>query len=111
MKNQLDVLLPAEITHGDVAITSEVVPWHFPMMNDNVRNDAYENALKTALQDGGNVLDIGSGSGLLSMMAARHGANHITTCEVVSMVAEKAKIIIERNGFKQNIQITMYFYE
>jgi predicted RNA methylase len=105
MKNQFDELLPSEIANGDVAITSEVVPWHFPMMNDNVRNDAYENALKTALLNGGTVLDIGSGSGLLSMMAARHGANHITTCEVVSMVAEKAKIIIERNGFKNQIQV------
>ena len=106
MKNNLDELLPEEIANGDVAITSEVVPWHFPMMNDNVRNDAYENALKAALRSGGTVLDIGSGSGLLAMMAARHGATQITTCEVVSMVAEKAKIIIERNGFKEKIQIS-----
>lgn len=105
MKNLNDEFTPEEIAAGDVLITSELVPWHFPMMNDNVRNDAYEKALKTALQNGGVVLDIGSGSGLLAMMAARHGASKVITCEQVSMVAEKAKIIIERNGFADKIQV------
>ncbi len=104
MKNFED-FTPEEIAAGYVPMTSEVVPWHFPMMNDTIRNDAYEKALKSALKNGGVVLDIGSGSGLLSMMAARHGATNITTCEEVSMVAEKAKIIIERNGFKDQIQV------
>lgn len=105
MNNFTDELTAEELAAGDVIMTSEVVPWHFPMMNDTVRNDAYEKALKSALQKGGVVLDIGSGSGLLSMMAARHRATKVTTCEVVSMVAEKAKIIIERNGFKDKIQV------
>lgn len=30
-----------------------------------------------------NVLDIGTGTGLLSMMAARHGADFIVACEVI----------------------------
>lgn len=100
-----DPTLLEENFAGDVAITSELVPWHFPMMNDTVRNDAYENALKSALKNGGVVLDIGSGSGLLAMMAARHGATKVTTCEEVSMVAEKAKIIINRNGLNDKIQV------
>lgn len=100
-----DELSPEEIAAGDVVMTTEVVPWHFPMMNDTVRNDAYEKALKTALQKGGVVLDIGSGSGLLAMMSARHGANKVTTCEAVSMVAEKAKVIIQRNGFNDQIKV------
>jgi predicted RNA methylase len=103
MKNYNDELTKEEIAAGDVAMTSEVVPWHFPMMNDTVRNDAYEKALKSALKNGGIVLDIGSGSGLLAMMAARHGATKVTTCELVPMVAEKAKIIIQRNGFADQI--------
>jgi SAM-dependent methyltransferase len=105
MNNLIDELTPEEIAAGDVAITSELVPWHFPMMNDNVRNDAYEKALKAALKNGGTVLDIGSGSGLLSMMAARHGASYVTTCDFVEMVAEKAKIITARNGLADKIQV------
>lgn len=105
MKDLNDEFTDEEIAAGDVSMTSQTVSWHFPMMNDNVRNDAYEKALKAALVNGGTVLDIGSGSGLLSMMAARHGATQVTTCEEVSMVAEKAKIIIARNGFSDKIQV------
>lgn len=105
MKNQNDQMTPEEIEAGDVAITSELIPWHFPMMNDTVRNDAYEKALKASLNNGGVVLDIGSGSGLLSMMAARHGATRVTTCDFVEMVAEKAKIITARNGFADKIKV------
>ena len=105
MKNITDDFTPEEIAAGDVIISSEIVPWHFPMMNDTVRNDAYEKALKNALKNGGVVLDIGSGSGLLAMMAARHGASKVITCELVEMVAEKAKIIIKRNGFEDKIQV------
>lgn len=105
MKNLVDEFTAEERAAGDVAITSELVPWHFPMMNDNVRNDAYEKALKSALQNGGVVLDIGSGSGLLAMMAARHGATKVTTCEEVTMVAEKAKIIIQRNSLADQIEV------
>lgn len=105
MENQINEFTPEEIEAGDVVITSEIVPWHFPMMNDTVRNDAYEKALKSALKNGAVVLDIGSGSGLLAMMAARHGATKVTTCEQVSMVAEKAKVIIKRNGFENQIQV------
>ena len=105
MKNLINELSAEELAAGDVAITSEVVPWHFPMMNDTVRNDAYEKALKSALKNSGAVLDIGSGSGLLAMMAARHGASKVTTCEEVSMVAEKAKFIIKKNGFSEKIKV------
>lgn len=105
MNNLINEHTPEEIAAGHVTMTSEVVPWHFPMMNDTVRNDAYEKALKSALQKGGVVLDIGSGSGLLAMMAARHGATRVITCEEVSMVAEKAKVIIQRNGFSDQIQV------
>jgi type II protein arginine methyltransferase len=50
------------------------------MINDQDRNDAYERAVRTAIQSkkaAGKgevmVLDIGAGSGLLSMLAARAG--------------------------------------
>ena len=52
--------------------------WHFDMVQDSLRNEAYEAAIAQAIQlkkavsdDPVTVLDIGAGSGLLSMMAAR----------------------------------------
>jgi Tfp pilus assembly protein PilF len=77
-------------------------PWHFPMMADAARNQAYDAALcRVAL--GRRVLDIGTGAGLLAMMAARAGAVEVTTCEVVTAIAAVARKIIEHNGLSSHI--------
>ena len=47
------------------------------MMHDEVRNNAYFDAIKLAVGDGECVLDIGAGSGLLSLMAAASGAKKV----------------------------------
>ena len=49
------------------------------------------------------VLDIGSGTGLLSMFAARAGAKHITTVEGSNQMAECAARCIAANGLGENI--------
>jgi predicted RNA methylase len=80
--------------------------WHFPMMNDSVRNDGYDKALGSALKSKkGTVLEIGTGSGLLALMAARHGAAQVTTCEAVPSIAKKAKNIIQQNGYADRIRV------
>jgi|GEM_PF-238055 len=79
--------------------------WHFAMMNDEYRNDCYDRALKKVVQSESDVLDIGSGSGLLAMMAARAGAKHVTTCEKVKPVADMARQIVARNGFADRISV------
>lgn len=85
---------------------SSIVPrWHFPMMNDEGRNSAYDQAIRRAVRPDDVVLDIGSGSGLLAMMAARAGAKTIVSCEVVRPVAEKAREIVRANGFEDRIKI------
>jgi predicted RNA methylase len=61
--------------------------WHFRMLNDTARNTAYDTAIRRAvavcLQSSTTctVLDIGSGTGVLSMMALRAGATHVYSCE------------------------------
>jgi type II protein arginine methyltransferase len=87
-------------------VRSKVVPqWHFPMMNDEIRNAAYDAAIRGAVRPGMHVLDIGTGAGLLAMMAARAGAGHVTTCEMVGIVAEKAREIIALNGLAHRITV------
>lgn len=82
----------------DRVCLSAAPAWHFPMMADAARNTAYDQALQKAAK-GRHVLDIGSGSGLLAMMAARAGAASVTTCEAVPAVAATARAIIDANGF------------
>jgi len=83
----------------------DVVPgWHFAMMDDRARNNAFEAAIKRAVP-GKAVLDIGCGAGLLSMIAARAGAAHVTGCEAVGVIAERARDIVARNGLSDRATI------
>ena len=81
-----------------------IVPrWHFEMLNDDERNAAFERALERAVTPETVVLDIGSGTGLLAMMAARAGAKQTVTCEMVAPLAELARDTVARNGFANRI--------
>ena len=58
------------------------------MINDDERNAAYERALARAVTPDSVVFEIGTGSGLVAMMAARAGARLVVTCEAVPVLAE-----------------------
>ncbi|MDJ0797773.1 MAG: 50S ribosomal protein L11 methyltransferase [Calothrix sp. MO_167.B12] len=83
-----------------------VIPrWHFAMLNDVERNQAFETAIKHVVGPNSRVLDIGAGSGLLAMMAARHRASYVTSCEMIQPIAHVANKIIAINGFQDQIKI------
>lgn len=81
------------------------------MLHDSERNQLYEKALKSAIDKmhaagkKANVLDIGTGTGLLSMMAARNGADSIIACEAFTPMSECALKIIALNGFQDKIKV------
>ena len=86
-------------------IYSAIVPqWHFAMMNDRHRNDAFEAAIRRAV-GGKRVLEIGSGAGLLAMIAADAGAARVDSCEAVGVIAKQARDIIAKNGFADRVNI------
>jgi type II protein arginine methyltransferase len=97
------------LRHQVRRLGSASVPfWHIPMMNDVARNDAFEAAIKAAIEVAGpdaRVLDIGAGSGLLSLMAARAGARKVVACEMEPMIAELAQRIVARNGYADRINV------
>jgi len=86
-------------------LTGQVRPWHFRMMNDAARNRAYDEAIRRAVGPNTHVLEIGTGSGLLSMMAARAGAARVTTCERVEVIAETATEIVKKNRMAERIEV------
>ncbi|MGB3848210.1 MAG: 50S ribosomal protein L11 methyltransferase [Sphingopyxis sp.] len=86
-------------------ITTDVPQWHFVIVTDLARNLAYDAALRRAVTPESRVLEIGTGSGLLAMMAARAGAAHVYTCEMEPAVAMTAREIIARNGFADRITV------
>jgi tetratricopeptide (TPR) repeat protein len=79
--------------------------WHWPMIADEGRNDAYRRAIERAVDASSIVLDIGTGSGLLAMMAARAGAKRVVACEMSAPLAEAAREIVRANGFEDGIEV------
>lgn len=82
-----------------------VPDWHARMMNDTRRNHAYDAAIRRAVKPGTRVFEIGTGAGLLAMMAARAGAAQVISCEMNPAVAEVAREIVARNGFADRITV------
>jgi Tfp pilus assembly protein PilF/16S rRNA G966 N2-methylase RsmD len=87
-----------------LACTRVAPHWHFPMMADARRNAAYAEALRRAAP-GRRVLDIGTGSGLLAMLAVSSGAASVTACEMQPVIAGLAEEIVRRNGLAERIAV------
>ncbi|KAI9920123.1 hypothetical protein PsorP6_015670 [Peronosclerospora sorghi] len=81
------------------------------MLRDKDRNQCYERgiqqAIATFIGERGYaplVLDIGTGTGLLAMFAATHGAAHVYACEMFVPMAEIAQQVTAANQF-ENITV------
>jgi len=86
-------------------LAEKVVPkWHFAMMNDAPRNRAYAEAIARHVK-GKLVLEIGTGAGLLALLAARGGARRVITCEANVPLADVARQIVAANGFSDVITV------
>ena len=83
----------------------DVSPWHFDIVKDLARNAAYDQALRRAVTANSRVLEIGAGSGLLAMMAARAGAAKVVTCESNPAVAAVASEIVVRNDLQDRVRV------
>ena len=80
--------------------------WHFAMMNDVGRNDAFADALHRAIVPGDSVVvDVGAGSGLLSLMAARLGAARVYAIEGNPDLSSLARRLAEANGLGDVVEV------
>ncbi|XP_078602740.1 protein arginine N-methyltransferase 7-like [Branchiostoma floridae x Branchiostoma japonicum] len=81
------------------------------MLHDEERNKKYKAGLELAIgrvRGRGqrvHVLDIGTGSGLLSMLAVQAGADRVTACECFKPMAGAARKIVKTNGFSDKITV------
>jgi protein arginine N-methyltransferase 7 len=68
------------------------------MLRDHSRNACYSAAIKILIENFNRIagrppvaLDIGTGTGLLAMLSARHGAAHVFACEMFDAMASIAQ--------------------
>ena len=81
---------------------------HCLMLQDNPRMDMYTRALaqsKSAI-DGKIVVDVGSGTGVLSMICAKTcSPKHIYAIEANRFIADLSRMIIQQNGLQEMITV------
>lgn len=86
-------------------MTRGVGTWYFTMVQDENRHRTYDEALRRLIRPGSRVLDIGAGTGLFAMMAARAGASEVYACERHPAVADAARRIVAANGYADRVSI------
>ncbi len=79
---------------------------HEEMLKDEVRTKSYMRAImdNPHLFEGKTVMDVGSGTGVLSIFAAKAGAKKVYAVEC-SKIVDQARMIIAANGFADVIEV------
>ncbi|MCB9915960.1 MAG: 50S ribosomal protein L11 methyltransferase [Planctomycetes bacterium] len=71
---------------------------HRMMLADRARTDAYRRAIEAVVRPGATVLDVGAGTGILSLFAARAGARRVYAVDE-SEILETTRELVRRNGY------------
>ena len=77
---------------------------HRTMIRDRVRTEAFRRAIDSVVRPGDIVLDVGAGSGILSVFAARAGAARVYAVEQTS-VAVLAQQLAAANGVEEIVHV------
>ncbi len=90
-------LLPSTSQFGGAAA-------HISMLNDTARTRGYLQAIASIVKPGQIVLDLGTGTGILAVAAAKAGARHVYAIEE-SRISECAARVFERNGVADRVTL------
>lgn len=93
-----------EVKVGDKVVLIDVFPTVFPPRSD------YSVSSKSVFETFGNlqgleVADIGSGSGVESIVAAMAGANHVDAADINQQAVDCSKHNVEMNGLQNSIEV------
>lgn len=77
---------------------------HRTMIRDCVRTDAFRAAIEAVVRPGDVVLDVGAGSGILSLFAAKAGAARVYAVER-TQVAVLAEVLADKNGVADTVTV------
>ena len=89
-------IVPDRLADKPYELIEAANDWHYAMMNDHPRNVFYREALRRVITPESIVLEIGAGSGLLSIIAASLGAKCVVAVEANRHLAAVAREIVRR---------------
>ena len=74
------------------------------MVSDQTRTDAFAAAIAEVVKAGDRVLDVGTGTGLLAMLAAKAGATQVYGVDQAS-ITDLATQLVGHNGLSERVEI------
>ncbi len=105
--NEEDGILEEVMAFADFYPTEDNQKLHHEMLQDKARNVAYRTAIiqnQQHIQDKV-VLDVGCGTGILSMMSVKHGKASKVFAVEASGFAKHTQMLTEANGMSDKIQV------
>ncbi len=90
----------------DSGTPGEIIPlhYHYHMLQEGSRMKAFKDAILQAVPEGGKVLELGTGTGVLSFFAAQK-ASQVWGVEIQPALVDVANHLIARNGVADKVQI------
>ncbi len=83
----------------------ELLRIHEALLRDAPRNRAFHRALKAAVKPGCTVLDIGSGTGVWAVTAAKLGAGKVVAVEMMPMLAGLIRALARDHGVGDRVEV------
>jgi type I protein arginine methyltransferase len=85
-------------------VSSGTFDEHLAYWTDEVKIDRYRRALAATVEPGSTVLDLGTGTGLLALLACEAGAGHVYSVES-GPIAAVAQEVFARNGVSDRVSL------
>jgi precorrin-6B methylase 2 len=83
--------------------SGEVLEWHASLLADSVRTERYRQAIDATVKHGDVVIDLGCGTGILTLFACRAGARRVYAIEAGEVI-ELARRLSAVNGFEDQVR-------
>lgn len=82
-----------------------ILPYHQTLLRDERRNILFYEALKRTVRPGSSVLDIGTGTGVWAITAAKLGAASVVAIEADASVIPVTQALIKENGVSDIVKV------
>src|SRR5262249_32730904 len=86
-------------------LTCQLLKIHESLLKDVNRNRAFYEALKQSVRKGSRVLDIGSGTGIWAITAARLGAERGVAVEGETLLVGLIRAVARDNGVSEQVEV------
>lgn len=94
----------AEPLVGEDPFTFDSAPKHAAMLDDRVRTDRYRDAIRRVVRPGDVVVEVGTGTGVLAIAAARAGASRVYAVEA-GAIGKLAREMFAANSLGDRITL------